>query len=398
MEVAHATQEQTSLQLAPHAGASKASAKSAPGKQDGIALMNEAVALKNPSKYKQEWKAFALACNKYIPGAPAGGWCLFNEDGDTVNPDSLPEFKKDTVFKFAAYLLDDDNKYNKADMCNSRAAVNHYYQQAGRPGPWTGSVYWRTMSCYKGARIALNLANGKTDGAAFRSAVHEDVYKWMLDEAEKPSTSAYNKTAYILLLLGWLFALRAGSTSLSIGDVRFARDSNGRIATVIVDSESLKMQDGNPSQYKQRRCPAPDPALGPKHPRARLFTLFEWLVEEGNISISGTPEQSSGIVTKWMKDLIPADIANLPEKHFYSSHSTRRAAASAMHGIGVPLELGIMSHGRWKSATSCLTYIEEGYQVSRFAGGMFDWLMDLGPQYQWRPGILKEPSAATLLA
>ena len=60
MAVAQATQEQTSLQLAPHAGANKASAKSAPEKQGGIALMSEAVAMKNPSKYKQEWKAFAL--------------------------------------------------------------------------------------------------------------------------------------------------------------------------------------------------------------------------------------------------------------------------------------------------------------------------------------------------
>ena len=88
MEVALATQEQTSLQLAPRAGTSKTCDKSATeaAAKSGLSTMCDAIALENPAKYKQEGKAFSIGCNKYIPGAPAGSSGAFLDDGETGDP------------------------------------------------------------------------------------------------------------------------------------------------------------------------------------------------------------------------------------------------------------------------------------------------------------------------
>ena len=338
--------------------------------------------IKHPERYEQNFKAFALACNKSTKPAPEGGWCVLDDEGK-VDPGSLPPFNRKLLFNFAAFLMDDSNKYTKADLDVCRSSVNFYYLQAGLPAPWQGSAYFHTMNSYKGARKAKNIALGKTDTDPFRVAVPEDVYIWLLDEAEKPETSDDVRTAFTLILIGWLFGLRAGSTAFTPGDVRFAKNSDGSVRTLIVDSESLKLQDPNPSTYKQRRCPAPDAKFGPTHPRARLFALIGRMIEAGNIAISGTPVKCSDVITKWMKDLIPASISQLPVAHKITSHSNRKACASCLDYHGCGMKQTIMPHGRWQSFSSAEKYVEKGYQATRFSAGMFDWLIAETAPLRW---------------
>ena len=333
--------------------------------------------LAHPEKYEQDIKCFGLFANERIPGAPPGGWCKLGDDGK-VPPYALPKFDNDVLVEFASWLLQEDNKYKKGSLENLRSALNHYYISAKFRAPWQGSAFRRAMKAYIAARLEQAIENGEDDALGLRSPVPEDVYAWMMKEAEGMMDGDPDKTAYTLILIGWLFCLRASSTSFVACDIRFARNELGEIVTLIVDSTVLKMDGKGPSLYKQRRCPAPDSDLGPEHTRARLFVLIESMLEHGDVTQSGEPDTTSKIFTAWLQDMVPDDISNLPKGHVLKSHSIRKSAASALKALGCSPENVIMPWGRWKTWASCKLYITEGYIVTRFSGAMFDWMLPLG--------------------
>ena len=344
----------------------------------GKELFSQFYSLSNPEKYASEMKAYGLFANKRINGAPPGGWCVIDADGKVASH-RLPKFNNDTLVEFASWLLEDTNKYKKGSLDMTRSALNHYYIAAGFRAPWQGSSYFRAMSAYCAARKQQAIENGEVNAAGLRCPVPEDVLEWMMKQAEGMASGSETKTAFTLILIGWLFCLRASSTSFVRGDIRFARDDEGNPTYLIIDSTSLKMEMGStPGEYKQRRCPAPDANLGVSHPRARLFELIEDMLLHGDLSISGEPKEASGVVTGWLKDLVPENISNLPKGHSISSHSVRKAAASSLQQLGCPIETTIMPWGRWMSMSSCQLYLHKGYQVSRFAGAMFDWMLPMG--------------------
>ena len=347
-----------------------------------LGLMKEFTDLKNPSKYNQEWKAFGLFANQRIPGAPPCGWCALDECGIPL-PGALPDIDNSTVLKYGAWLLEATNKYKKANLSNSRAAVNHFYIKAKRAPPWQGPAFFRSMGAYMGARLKQAIKDGDKKAGGLRVAITEDVCEWILEQAEEQQDGCDKQTKLTLILLGWVFCLRAGSTSFVEGDIKFAKNEDGTPRYLIVDSDCLKLEDPNPSQYKQRRCPAPDPKLGPMHPRARFMALVEIMITKGNVAISGAPTKTSDIMTKWIRELIPDDIAHLPKGHSLSSHSLRKGCASALNGCGCDIRIVIMPWGRWMSYTSCQGYITKGYQSTRFSNGMFDWIAPRGTSIDW---------------
>ena len=98
-----------------------------------------------------------------------------------------------------------------------------------------------------------------------------------------------------------------------------------------------------------------------------------------------SPEAASDIVSKWMDDLIPAEVSSLVKGTKITSHSLRKAGASAMVALLIDLKTRVMPWGRWKSISSAEKYIDEAYYVTSFSGGCFGWFMPAGATFEWIP-------------
>ena len=344
--------------------------------------MTEKCKLKNPEKYRQEIVAFGQYAKQMLGAPPTTEWCMIDDD-DTPIGASLPQpFNNKMAWEYSVWLLRRDNKYKKGDLCNTRSALNFYYNKAGMGTPWTGSAYWKTMDGYKASRLDQAIENGEKGAAGLRTAVPEDTLVWLLDSAEALSNGHEVKSAMTLMLLGWVCGLRSASMSFEVGNIKFVTDRAERVVTMLITSRSLKMEYDVPSEYKCLRMPAAPIGASEDHPRKRLFALVENMIEYGNVCLAGAPLDANGVVTKWMENFIPADKQNLPEGHQITSHSLRKSMASAANALGIPMSTG-MAWGRWKTESSYKLYIVLGYSVTKFSAGMFDWLLPYGAALTW---------------
>ena len=341
--------------------------------------------LKHPEKYRQEIECFALFANETLPKPAVGKYVIMGgEDEDTPDPASIPmPFNKELVHKLGVWLLRRDNKYKKGNLANTRSAVNYYYNKCNLGTPWQGSIYWRTMNGYKAARLDQAIENGEDGAAGLRAAVPEDTLIWLMDMAEKYENGHELKSMFTLMVLGWVCALRSSSMSFEIGDIKFVKDALGVATVMIVESTCLKMEDDNPSEYKQLRLPFAGFAAKDDHPRKRLFELVRLMIEFGNPCLAGQPSDANGIISGWMKDFIPDDKTNLPKGFKITSHSLRKSLASALNALGCPIHTTIMPWGRWKNQRACERYIAENFTITKFSAGMFDWMLPHGAFLKW---------------
>ena len=337
------------------------------GPGEGVQRLAKHMKLKNPSKYKHDWDAFMLFADTMLPNKPDLGWGQYL-DGK-LEATTLPDISKDLVSSYAGWLLEPTNKYKKGNLELCRTAINHYYESASITSPWRGPSFARIMSAYIVARKEQAIENGEDNAAGLRVPVPEDTIMWMMQLAETLPNDAEAKSAYTLMCLGAVCLLRASSISFLPEHIRMIKDSDGKSIYMVVTSTTLKMQSNVPSSYKQLRMPAPDSSKGPKHPRARLFKLVEEMLDSGYPDLIKDPATAHATITKWMKDLVPAEVTCLPEGHHISSHSLRKAGASALFKLGCDVRQVIMPWGRWKSATCADVYFTKDYVVSRFFGG-----------------------------
>ena len=310
---------------------------------------------------------------------PANGWLVASDKN------SFPDFTVELLEKYGGWLLDN---FKKGSLAHAQAAINYYYAKAGIKSPWLGREFCRASTKYAEARFELMVENGEfvsgQDPLGSRVAVHEDILLWILEFGESLAMNDPRRSKISIILIGYLFLLRASSLFFEEGDVRFIRDADGKIASLIVDSTCVKTLAKG--KKHQRRCPAPREAFGPGHPRARIFAMVESALEFGDIfSIVSSSGSAAATVSKWMIDLIPADISALIEGTKITSHSLRKAGASAMVALLIDLKTRVMPWGRWKSISSAEKYIDEAYYVTSFSGGCFGWFMPAGATFEWIP-------------
>ena len=308
--------------------------------------------------------------------APAGGW-LANSDKD-----SFPEFNVKVLKEYASWLLD---TYKKGSLAHTQAAINHYYQEAGIPAPWLGRHFSRTMSKYAEARLERAIDNNEHESGQLpmgcRVPVPEDVMNWILVQAEAKDDEDPNLAKLAIMLIAFLFLLRASSLFFEKGDVRFVLDGDGKPVTLIVDSTCVKMQ--SKAKKHQMRCPAPPSSAGPDHPRARVFEIIAKAIKLPAFYEIQAPETASSAITGWMRELIPASVSSLPNGEKITSHSFRKAGASAMCSLGLDIRTKIMPWGVWKCIESVENYVVQGYLVTRFSGGMWDWILPANSPFEW---------------
>ena len=298
--------------------------------------------------------------------------------------DTFPEWSVQLLQRFAGWLLDN---YKKGTLAHTQAAVNFYYVESGLQTPWIGPMYHRTMTKYCDARRAIAIDNDEFESgqipAGCRIAVPEDVISWLLTFAESLPDRDSRLEKCAVILLGFLCLLRASSLYLEKGDVTFIQDGEGNDTVLIVNSLCVKTLD-KVSKH-QLRCPAPDPSMGPKHPRARTFAVIKRAVARGSVTLGNiaAPGLAHSEVTKWMDELIPKDVSSLVKGEKITSHSLRKAGASAMCSLGIDVRSRVMPWGRWKSIASVERYAKLGYMVSSFSGAMFDWCLPPHSAFAW---------------
>ena len=348
-------------------------------KVSGAERLQKHMKLKS-SNYETERRHFRewLTCQQVLP-QPAAGW-LIKGDKST-----FPEFDIALLKKYGSWLLD---HYRKGSLTHTQAAVNFYYAESGLPTPWVGRSFSRTSAKYMDARKELMIENGEFESGrgqlpmGCRVAVPEDTIKWLtaFGESLQPNDPRLPKVA--IILIGFVFLLRASSLYFAPGDVRFIRDGDGAIATLIVESACVKTLDK--AANHQMRCPAPNPGVSANHPRNRIFRLIEKaLLRDEFFTLIPSPEAASDIVSKWMDDLIPAEVSSLVKGTKITSHSLRKAGASAMGSLGLDLRTIIMPWGRWRSMSSAEKYPEHGFMVSSFSGGVFSWCLPASSPFAW---------------
>jgi hypothetical protein len=295
---------------------------------------------------------------------------------------SFPKIDHEFVRNLACWFLDN---YRKGTLELTQASMNFYYTRAGLPPQWMGIAINRVMRAYKAARAEVAMEAGQVSAAGNRTAVPEHAIEWLLEMAEReiiafevlPSRKEATLVEWaVLMLVGWLFNLRASSMSVQKGDIYFSPRG-----FLVINSDLVKMKDRGVKHQKQ--CPPPEKNKGPKHPRARLFAVVRKMLSvvenagvEENIfpALCSDPLEAAKDITEKMLELIKTDVADLPKGKTISSHSWRKACSSGLFAIGCSYQRAIMVWGQWKSQSSCERYIDKTYAVTKFSVGMFDWL------------------------
>ena len=345
--------------------------------------MHKATKLANPEKYFQEINALRKFLIETMPPPACGAWIIMDADG-IPDPASMPiPFDNALLYKYAAWLLRTSNKYKKGNLSNARSATNFFYGRAKLGSPWQGSEFWRTMDGYTTARKAQAIEAGDHGAAGLRVAMRESTLVWCMDKAELYPDGNELKSAFTLILLGWVCLLRASSASFQVGDIELITNHAGQVISMLITSTVLKMEDGNPSEKKQLTLPAAPLGAPADHPRKRLFALVEIMLKCGNLALCGAPSEANTVITGWMRDVIPENKKCLPKGHYISSHSLRKAGASTLAALGCSVTGTIMPWGRWDSLASCERYITKNFSVTKFSAGMFDWLLPPGASLQW---------------
>ena len=295
---------------------------------------------------------------------------------------SFPMINHEFVRDYSCWLLDN---FRKGNLELTQSAVNYYYTEAAMPPPWMGIAINRVMRAYQAARLELAIEAGQGSAAGSRIAVPEYVVIWLLElaeagmatleeEATNQEDTATDTEWVVLILVGWLFDLRASSMAVQVGDLYFSPHGY-----LVINSELVKMKDRGVKHQKQ--CPPPSKAAGPRHPRARLFEVVrKTLASAEKCSAIKFPELcpdpliAAVEITAAMVIIIPDEIASLPKGKTISSHSWRKACSSGLFSIGCSYQRAIMPWGQWKSQSSCEKYVDKEYVTTNFSVGMFDWL------------------------
>ena len=286
--------------------------------------------LKNPTAYKGERHAWRRFLTQIWGPVKHGKWMSKKTKG------SFPKVTTELTKSFGVWLL---SNYKKGTLEQTQAATNHFYQKAGQPPPWTGRSFARIMSAYKAARRELAIENGEKHAAGARTPVPEQCFKFLLTKAKTLPYDHLEVAEIAIIMTGFAFCLRASSLCFDKQDVYFTNAGE-----LIVNSEVVKMKDR--SEKHARRLPPGPKAAGPRHPRTRYLTLMRRVIDDDHFyDCTGEPDETAGLITKMMGRLIPDNVAMLPKGRTISSHSLRKASASALFAIAADFHRCIMPWG-----------------------------------------------------
>jgi len=98
------------------------------------------------------------------------------------------------------------------------------------------------------------------------------------------------------------------------------------------------------------------------------------------------PKRVADVISKKMKELLNRSDSGVPLGTFISSHSWRKAGASAAARLKIDWHT-IMCWGMWKSHNSAEKYIDPTYMFDRVLASIFDFLMNVQtPQLEFLDG------------
>jgi hypothetical protein len=324
--------------------------------------------LKNPLAYKGERHAWRRFLTEIWGPIKEGNWMSKKTKG------SFPKITTDLTKSFGIWLL---ANYRKGTLEQSQAATNHFYQKAGQPPPWTGRSFARIMSAYKAARRELAIERGEKHAAGARTPVPEQCFKFLLSKAEGLPNGHPEVAEIAIIMTGFAYCLRASSLCFEKEDVYFTNAGE-----LIVNSEVVKTES-RAHKHSKRLPPGPR-AAGTRHPRTRYLALMRRVVDNDHFyDCTGEPDETSTLVTAMMRKLIPDNVAMLPQGRTISSHSLRKASASALFAIAADFHRCIMPWGGWRSLTSAEKYVDRKYLATSWSGGFFDWFRASDSLFCW---------------
>lgn len=294
-------------------------------------------------------------------------------DPDTKG--SFPCLTVPLIEEFTEWLL---KKYKKGSLDNTCAAMDHWYVKHGQPPQWAGR-FEGLKKGYIAARLELAIERGEVQAAGVRTAVPERVIIFLLELGEQAPIGSTTKSFCALLCMAYVGLLRASSLWFERDDVKFA--DNGDL---VINSSVLKART---RAHKHRKdFGAPKPEAPPNHPRVRMFKLIKQCLshDPDALRIVDCQTKAATTITAWMEANIPQSVHCLPPGLVITSHSFRKAGASAMFAIGLDPRRHIMPWGPWASQDSFECYLIKGFAVTSFSGAMWDWYPLVSYTYAWK--------------
>ena len=94
----------------------------------------------------------------------------------------------------------------------------------------------------------------------------------------------------------------------------------------------------------------------------------------GPVLFGDTPVRVSQVISDRMQSDFPAGTPGIPSGSHISSHSWRKAGASALAALRVPDQV-IKQWGMWRCRTSIDTYVDDEYRATGWLRQLFDWLV-----------------------
>ena len=321
------------------------------------------------------------------------------------------EFTMDLALLFAAYLSERRHHGRILQSADGYfSALNNAYKRKGLGEPWAYEQMTALRAGFRSVQKQIALAVGYLMGS-LRIAVPEltiihmfgrareaaKIYKFYLqpglEELKQSKRDAgVNLVWFTTYLLMLLFGFR-GDTIGGVDDT----GTNCKLFTdlhIYFEVNRVKCRNETEKGLVQPigcNIPSPRPsslreevhniiALGLSVPASDTDArpLF------GPALFGDTPARVSKIISDRMQSDFPAGTPGIPSGSHISSHSWRKAGASALAALRVPDQV-IKQWGMWRCRTSIDSYVDDEYRATNFLRQIFDWLVD--PDYAQRATV-----------
>ena len=334
----------------------------------------------NPSttdKYERYWNVFRHYCE-------ANSWDPY-------------VFSIELATLFAAFMSKRVNQKTAAPIASIDcyfSALNRYYLIRHDTQPWSHGRMAELKTAFKRAQTQkageMHLPN-----AGLRIAVPPAIVQNILDDASTARGQAMSPRSsrldhsdsdlrlawYAVFLLQLLFLFRADTIAGVVDAANQITISAGRLTFEV---RRLKRGGANISPFT-RSIPIP---TNSSHPRARAATIIATALKLktaqgqpllGPALWGSTPSKVSDKISIAMETHLIKPCATgctqpsgIPPESFISSHSWRKAGASAIATFADFLKL--RRWGMWKSITAPILYIDDRYSVDPMMTALFDWI------------------------
>jgi hypothetical protein len=286
------------------------------------------------------------------------------------------EYSLELAYCFAAFMMKRRHHGRRIKHLDSYiSAFNWKYKEAlPQVTPeWAGEKLTRLKKAYYQLQVKKGRAEGEPS-TRIRVPLPASVLSIVVQKAEQtacPTERAWLAVILLMMLLGYRSDTIAGlDPRLRPTDI--AIHSDGSMTTVV-----NRLKRGN-AEANPIAIQTP-PGGSASHVRSRVIRVVAAARTDIGPQLFGKkPQEVAAKITAAMDEYLGSEIRErIPEHTFCSSHSMRKAGASALNAMNVSM-FTLRRWGLWKTYTSPEKYCDQTYTVDDATRQLFDHLCEGG--------------------